>query len=152
MKILASNKSAGFEYFIQDTYECGIVLEGWEVKGILAGKISLNEAYVRVINEEIFLIGCNITSVGNNNKFINLDSTRTRKLLLHKHQIDKLIGKTQISGLTLIPIKMYYKDRRIKLEIALAKGKKLYDKRQDKKNRDVDREINKVMKQSSKYE
>jgi len=146
MKTIANNKKASHEYFLQDFYECGLVLEGWEVKGILAGKVSLNEAYVRVLNEEVFLIGCNITPIGNNTKFTSLDPTRTRKLLLHKHQIDKLIGKTQISGLTLVPVKMYYKNRRVKLEIALAKGKKLYDKREDKKNREVDREIRRTVK------
>lgn len=123
-------------------------LEGWEVKAILAGKISLNEAYVRVVKEEIFLIGCNISPVGNNVAFSNVDPTRTRKLLLHRSEIDKLIGKTQISGFTLVPIKVYYKNKRVKIEIALAKGKKQYDKRETQKNKDIDKELRRVVKTS----
>lgn len=150
MKTITTNKSAGHEYFLEQFYEGGLVLEGWEVKSILAGKVSLNEAYVRVLGDEVFLIGCNVTPVGQNTAFTNLDHTRTRKLLLHRNEIDKLIGKTQISGFTLVPIKLYYKNRRIKLEIALAKGKKLHDKRESKKNRDIDRELRRTMKTSAR--
>src|SRR5574343_490915 len=150
MKTLAQNRQAGHEYFLEHFFEGGLVLEGWEVKAILAGKISLNEAYVCVIKDEVFLIGCNITPVGQNTAFSNVDPTRTRKLLLRRSEIDKLIGKTQISGFTLVPIKGYYKNRRIKLEIALAKGKKLHDKRETKKNRDIDREIHRTVKTSAR--
>lgn len=146
MKTIANNKRAGFEYFLEQFFECGMVLEGWEVKGILAGKISLNEAYVRVIGQEVFLIGANITPVGHNVIFSGVDPTRTRKLLLNKSEIDKLIGKTQISGFTLVPVKVYYKNKRLKMEIALGKGKKQRDKREDKKLKDVKREIDRTMK------
>ena len=123
-----------------------MVLEGWEVKGILAGKLSINEAYVRVIGEEVFLVGCTITPVGNNTAFTGVDPMRSRKLLLNKSEISKLIGKTQISGFTLVPVKVYYKNRRIKMEIALAKGKKLQDKREAKKTKDVERELRRAVK------
>lgn len=146
MKSLAHNKNVGFEYFLEQFFECGMVLEGWEVKSILAGKLSLNEAYVRVLHEEVFLIGANITPIGNNTRFSNIDPIRTRKLLLHASEISKLIGKTQISGFTLVPVKAYYKNRKIKLEIALAKGKKRHDKREVIKLRDVDRELRRTIK------
>ena len=146
MKTLAQHKRAYFDYTISQTYECGIVLEGWEVKAILANKISINEAYVKIINDEIVLIGASITPCGNHNAFTNLDSTRTRKLLLHKHEINKLIGKVQISGFTLIPVKVYYKNKRIKVEIALGKGKKLYDKRESTKIREVNRQLARISK------
>ena len=150
MKVLANNKNAGFQYFLETFYECGMVLEGWEVKGILAGKLSLNEAYVRVISEEVFLIGGTITPVGKNTAFTGVDPTRTRKLLLNKSEISKLIGKTQISGFTLVPVKVYYKNRRIKIEVALAKGKKLHDKREVKKTKDIERELRRVVKNEAR--
>ena len=146
MKVLANNKNAGFQYFLETFYECGMVLEGWEVEGILAGKLSLNEAYVRVLGEEVFLVGCTITPVGKNTSFTAVDPMRSRKLLLNKSEISKLIGKTQISGFTLVPVKVYYKNRRIKMEIALAKGKKLQDKREAKKTKDVERELRRTVK------
>ena len=146
MKILADNRQARFDYFLENFFECGVALEGWEVKAILAGKVSLNEAYVRVVNDEVFLIGCNVSPIGNSNAFTNLDATRSRKLLLKRSEIDKLIGKTKVSGFTLIPVKLYYKNRLIKMEIALAKGKKQYDKREDKKQQDADREIRRTVK------
>ena len=146
MKILADNRQARFDYFLENFFECGVALEGWEVKAILAGKVSLNEAYVRVVRDEVFLIGCNVSPIGNSNAFTNLDTTRSRKLLLKRSEIDKLIGKTKVSGFTLVPVKLYYKNRLIKMEIALAKGKKQYDKREDKKQQDADREIRRTVK------
>lgn len=146
MKILADNRQARFDYFLENFFECGVALEGWEVKAILAGKVSLNEAYVRVVKDEVFLIGCNVSPIGNSNAFTNLDTTRSRKLLLKRSEIDKLIGKTKVSGFTLVPVKLYYKNRLIKMEIALAKGKKQYDKREDKKQQDADREIRRTVK------
>ena len=146
MKILADNRQARFDYFLENFFECGVALEGWEVKAILAGKVSLNEAYVRVVKDEVFLIGCNVSPIGNSNAFTNLDATRSRKLLLKRSEIDKLIGKTKVSGFTLVPVKLYYKNRLIKMEIALAKGKKQYDKREDKKQQDADREIRRTVK------
>lgn len=146
MKTITNNKRAGHEYFLEHFFECGMALEGWEVKGILAGKVSLNEAYVRVINEEVFLIGATVTPVGTSNAFTNVDPTRSRKLLLNRSEISKLIGKTQMAGYTLVPVKMIYKNRRIKLDIALAKGKKQHDKREVKKLKDVNREIDRAVK------
>ena len=146
MKVLAENRQARFDYFLEAFFECGVVLEGWEVKAILAGKVSLNEAYVRVVSEEVFLIGSNISPIGNSNAFTNLDKTRSRKLLLRRSEIDKLICKTKISGFSLVPVKLYYKERRIKMEIALAKGKKQHDKREVKKQQDADREIRRTVK------
>lgn len=145
-KILSECRRVKFEYHLEDFFTAGMVLEGWEVKSILSGKASLNEAYVRIIGDEVVLIGAHIAATGQFSKFSNLDPTRSRKLLLNKHEISKLIGKVQISGFTLVPVKMIYKNRRIKLEIALAKGKKDRDKRENIKNRDASREIDVAMK------
>lgn len=148
MKMLALNRSVTFDYEIETSLEAGLVLEGWEVKSIIAGKASINEAYVKIINNEIFLIGCTTTPVGALSKFANDEKNRTKKLLLKRSEIDRLNGKVQIAGFTLVPVKLYYKDKRIKLEIALAKGKKLHDKRNDLKMRDANRAIDNEMKQS----
>lgn len=146
MKMLANNRSVRHDYFLEAFFECGMVLEGWEVKGILAGKASINEAYVRIFGEEVFLIGCHIAAAGNITKFTTIDPTRSRKLLLHRSEISKLIGKTQATGFTLVPVQLYYKDNKIKMEIALAKGKKNYDKREDIKQKDADREVKRTIK------
>ncbi len=150
MKTLIDNKSTRFEYHLEEFFEAGLVLEGWEVKSLLAGRGSLNEAYVRVLGDEVALIGAHITPTSQYLNCANLDPTRTRKLLLNRSEINKLIGKVQISGFTLVPVRMYYKGRRLKLEIALAKGKKLRDKREDIKKRDIDREIRQSIKTNSR--
>lgn len=150
MKTLIDNKSSRFEYHLEEFFEAGLVLEGWEVKSLLSGRGSLNEAYVRVLGDEVALIGAHITPTSQHSKFSNLDPTRTRKLLLNRSEINKLIGKVQISGFTLVPVRLYYKDRRLKLEIALAKGKKLHDKRESIKKRDNEREIRQTMKNDAR--
>lgn len=150
MKTLIDNKSSRFEYHLEEFFEAGLVLEGWEVKSLLSGRGSLNEAYVRALGDEVALIGAHITPTSQYSKFSNLDPTRTRKLLLNRSEINKLIGKVQISGFTLVPVRLYYKDRRLKLEIALAKGKKLHDKRESIKKRDNEREIRQTMKNDAR--
>lgn len=150
MKTLIDNKKSRFEYHLEEFFEAGIALEGWEVKSLLTGRGSLNEAYVRILGDEVALIGAHITPTSQYSKFSNLDPIRTRKLLLNRSEINKLIGKVQISGFTLVPVRLYYKNRRLKLEIALAKGKKLRDKRDDIKKRDIDREVRQSIKTNAR--
>lgn len=137
---IAQNKKAFFDYFIEERYEAGIVLEGWEVKAIRAGRVQLKEAYVLVRNGQIHLIGCHISALPAASTHVQLDPTRTRKLLLHAEEIAKLIGKTERAGYTLVPLNLHYVKGRIKLEIGLAKGKKQHDKRETEKERDWQRE------------
>ena len=130
MKLIANNKKAYHDYFILETYEAGIALHGTEVKSLRMGKCSIKEAFIRVENEEVFIYGMHINPYEKGNIF-NKDPLRVRKLLLHKYEIRKLLGKTKEKGMTLVPLKVYLKDSLVKVEIGLAKGKKLYDKRQD---------------------
>ncbi len=136
---IVQNKKAFHDYFIEEKYETGIMLEGWEVKAIRDGRIQLKEAYVIIRNGEIFLIGCHISPLKTASTHINPDPVRTRKLLLHAEEIKRLIGKVERAGYTLIPIDMHYKSGRIKVEIGLAKGKKQYDKRESEKQKEWDR-------------
>lgn len=129
IKLITNNKKAYHDYFIIEEIECGICLAGTEVKSIRGGKCSIKESYVRIINNEVFIIGMNISPYEQGNIF-NKDPLRNRKLLLHKMEIKKLIGKCKEKGYTLIPLKVYFKDSKVKVLIALAKGKKLYDKRE----------------------
>ncbi|WP_101773341.1 SsrA-binding protein SmpB [Peptostreptococcus faecalis] len=140
IKILATNKKARHDYFIDEVYECGIELKGTEVKSIRMGRINLKEGYASVDNSEVFLKQVNISSYEQGNRY-NVDPLRVRKLLLHKSEIRKLIGATTIKGYSLIPLKMYLKKGKVKVEIGLAKGKKLYDKRQDLAKKDAQRRI-----------
>ncbi len=126
---IAQNKKAFHDYFIEEKYEAGIVLEGWEVKAIRDNRTNIKEAYVIIQRGEIYLIGCHITPMGAASTHIRPDAIRTRKLLLNCEEISKLIGKVERSGYTLVPIDMHFKGGRIKIEIGLAKGKKQYDKR-----------------------
>ena len=126
-KILATNKKARHDYFIDEVYECGIELKGTEVKSIRQGRINLKEGYASVDNSEVFLKQVHISPYDQGNRF-NVDPLRTRKLLLHKAEIRKLIGATTIKGYSLVPMSVYLKNGRVKLELGLAKGKKLYDK------------------------
>lgn len=145
IKIVAVNKSGRRDYEVIDTFEAGIVLRGSEVKSVRDGAVNLKESYVRVLNEEIFLIGCNISPYSH----APVDAhapTRERKLLLHKREIEKLIGQVEQKGLSLFPLKMYFKNGKAKLEIALGKGKKHYDKREDVKKREAEREIERAFK------
>ncbi|MCR8746208.1 SsrA-binding protein SmpB [Romboutsia lituseburensis] len=139
-KTLATNRKARHEYFIEETYECGIELKGTEVKSIRQGKMNLTDGYASVDNSEVFLKQVHISPYEQGNRF-NVDPLRTRKLLLHKHEIRKLIGLTTIKGYSLIPLSVYLKNGKVKVQLALAKGKKLHDKRQDLAKKDAQRNI-----------
>jgi SsrA-binding protein len=137
---IADNKKAFHDYFIEEKFEAGLVLEGWEVKAIRASRVQLKEAYVVVKNGSVYLIGCHISPLPTASTHINPDPTRSRKLLLHAAEINKLIGKTERAGFTLVPLDMHFSKGRIKLEIGLAKGKKQHDKRAAEKEREWQRE------------
>ena len=139
-KTLATNRKARHEYFIEETYECGIELKGTEVKSIRQGKVNLTDGYASVDNSEVFIKQVHISTYEQGNRF-NVDPLRVRKLLLHKHEIRKLIGATTVKGYSLIPLSMYLKNGKVKVELALAKGKKLHDKRQDLAKKDAQRTI-----------
>lgn len=143
---IADNKKAFHDYFIEEQFEAGIVLQGWEVKAIRAGRVQLKEAYVVVKNAEIFLFGAHIGALPTASTHIHPEALRTRKLLLNKAEISKLIGKVERAGYTMVPVNMHFKAGRIKLQIGLAKGKKQHDKRQSEKDRDWQREQQKIMK------
>ena len=140
MKYLTQNRKAKFDYFITESEVAGIQLKGWEVKSIIAGKCNLNESYVKIINGELYLIGSHV-SPPSSTPFVTPDPTRTRKLLMTKHQIKKLIGLVKISGYTLIALDIHYSDsKKIKVTVGLCKGKKQHDKREAIKKRDLERE------------
>jgi len=145
IKILATNKKAFNEYEIIETYEAGISLQGSEVKSIRNGRISLKDSYAKIKDNEIYLINCNI-SLYNSSSYFNHDPLRQRKLLMHKKEIIRLQSKVQQKGFTIIPLKIYLKKGIIKIEIALAKGKKLYDKREEAKRKAIEMEIKKALK------
>jgi|TARA_B110000971_G_scaffold114240_1_gene117179 SsrA-binding protein len=147
---IIQNKKAFHDYFIEDRYEAGIVLEGWEVKAIRDGRANIKEAYVIIQKGEIFLLGCHISPMGSASTHINPDNIRTRKLLLNNLEIIKLIGKVERSGFTLVPLDMHYKGSFVKCEIGLAKGKKQYDKRATEKEKDWNREKNRIMRSANK--
>ena len=147
MKVVSQNKKAYHDYFIEDTYEAGIELKGTEIKSIRKGSANLKDSYIRIKNGEAFLVGMHVAPYEQGNIF-NHDPLRTRKLLLHKKQIEKLYREVKESGLTLVPTKLYFGDKssKIKVEVAVARGKKLYDKRQDMKAKDAKRDIEKALK------
>ena len=147
---IVQNKKAFHDFFIEEKYEAGIVLEGWEVKAIRDNRTNIKEAYVIIQRGEIYLIGCHITPMGAASTHIRPDAIRTRKLLLHSEEISKLIGKVERSGYTLVPIDMHFKGGRIKIEIGLAKGKKQYDKRHAEKERDWERDKARIMRSANK--
>lgn len=142
---IVQNKKAFHDYFVEERFEAGIALEGWEVKAIRAGRVQIKEAYVIVNNGEIFLIGCHISPLPTASTHFTPDPIRTRKLLLHAREISRLTGHVERAGYTLLPLDMHYKDGRIKVEIGLAKGKKQYDKRRDEKEKDWRREQQRLM-------
>ncbi|HEX6308174.1 MAG TPA: SsrA-binding protein SmpB [Longimicrobiales bacterium] len=144
-KTLARNRKALHEYHVVDRYEAGIVLAGPEVKSIRAGKVSLAEAFARIDGNEVFVHGMHISPYDPASRW-NLDATRTRKLLLNRREIRRLIGATQQEGFTLVPLELYLKDGYIKVELALARGKKRFDKREDVRKRDAAREIQRAVK------
>jgi len=143
---IIQNKKAFHEYFIEDKYEAGIMLEGWEVKAIRAGRAQLKEAYVTVKGAALYLFGSHISPLLNASTHIHPDPVRTRKLLLHQAEIDKILGKVQRAGYTVMPLNMHFKNGRVKLEIGLAKGKKQHDKRATEKDKDAKREAAQAMK------
>ncbi|SMB28278.1 trans-translation protein [Sterolibacterium denitrificans] len=143
---IADNKKAFHDYFIEERHEAGLVLEGWEVKAIRAGRAQIKEAYVILRNGELFLIGAHISPLIQASSHIKPDPTRTRKLLMHASEISKLIGKVERAGYALVPLDLHYTRGRIKLSLGLAKGKKQYDKRESEKQRDWDREKDRLMK------
>jgi len=142
---IAQNKKAFHDFFIEEKLEAGIALQGWEAKAIRAGRVQLKEAYVIIRSGELFIIGCHISPLPTASTHINPDPVRTRKLLLHSEEIDKLIGKVERAGYTLVPLDMHYSRGHIKLEIGLAKGKKQHDKRETEKERDWQREKQRLM-------
>ena len=146
MKVIANNKKARHEYFIDEVYEAGLVLTGTEIKSIRNGKVSIKEAYAKIIDGEVLVLGMNISPYEQGNRF-NVDPLRPRKLLLHRREINKLIGKIKVGGVTLIPLRIYLNDRgRAKIEIAVVRGKKLYDKRDTIAKRDTERKMQRAMK------
>ncbi len=145
IKQIAENRKARHEYFIEETYECGISLVGTEVKSIRGGKVNLKDSYAAIINNEVFVIGMHVSPYEQGNIF-NRDPFRNRKLLLHKYEIRKLKARTQADGYSLIPLNLYFKDGKVKLTLAVAKGKKLYDKRHSIAERDAKRDMDRRMK------
>ena len=145
VKLVANNKKAYHDYFILETFEAGIALSGTEVKSIRMGKCSIKEAFVRVEKGEVFIYGMHISPYEKGNIF-NKDPLRVRKLLLHRSEINKLLGKTKEQGITIMPLKVYLKGSLVKVEIGLARGKKLYDKRQDIAKKDQKREAQREFK------
>ena len=139
VKLVANNKKAYHDYFIDEKFECGIELFGTEVKSIRMGKCSIKESFIRVENGEVFIYGMHISPYEKGNIF-NKDPLRVRKLLLHKSEIHKLLGKTKEKGMAIVPLKVYFKGSLVKIEVGMAKGKKLYDKRQDIAKKDQKRE------------
>ena len=142
---IVQNKKAFHDYFIEEKYEAGMVLEGWEVKAIREGKVQLKEAYVIIRNEELYLIGSHISPLKTASTHILPDPIRTRKLLLHGEEIRRLIGKVERAGYTLVPLDMHYKSGRVKLEVGLAKGKKQHDKRESEKQKEWERTKQRLM-------
>ncbi len=149
IKIVAQNKKARHDYFIEDTLEAGIVLSGTEVKSIRQGKVNLKDSYAMIEDGEVILSGMHISPYEQGNIF-NKDPLRDRKLLLHKYEINKLIGYTQQKGLTIVPLQLYFTRGKVKLQLGIAKGKKLYDKRDDIAERDAKRNIDRMMKEQSR--
>ncbi|HUF19200.1 MAG TPA: SsrA-binding protein SmpB [Burkholderiales bacterium] len=142
---IVQNKKAFHDYFIEEKYEAGIVLDGWEVKAIRAGRVQLKEAYVILRNAEVYLVGCHITPLGSASTHVLPDPTRSRKLLLHAEEIRKLIGQVEQAGYTLVPLNLHYTKGRVKLDIGLAKGKKQHDKRDATRDRDWQREQQRLL-------
>ncbi|HET6725165.1 MAG TPA: SsrA-binding protein SmpB [Gammaproteobacteria bacterium] len=143
---IALNKKARHEYFIEERTEAGLALEGWEVKSLRAAKAQLTEAYVLVKEGEAWLFGAHITPLPTASTHIRPDPSRTRKLLLHRHELDRLIGAVERKGYTLVPLALYWKGGRAKLEVGLAKGKKQHDKRATEKARDWERQKARILK------
>ena len=145
MTRIADNRKARHDYFIEEEFEAGIALEGWEVKAIRAGRMNIKESYVIIRDGELFILGMHISPLATASTHVRPDPTRTRKLLLHATQINKLIGKVERAGYTLMPLDLHFQRGRVKVEIGLAKGKKQHDKRDAEKERDWNREKARLM-------
>jgi SsrA-binding protein len=143
---IADNKKAAYNYFFEERYEAGIVLQGWEVKALREGKVQLTDGYVVIREGELYLIGCQINPLKTASTHVSPEAARTKKLLLHKEEIKRLIGKIEHKGFTLVPLNLHWKDGRAKVDIALAKGKAEHDKRDTIKDREGKREVERVMK------
>ena len=143
---IAENRKAAYNYFFEERFEAGMVLEGWEVKSLRAGKVQLTDGYVVIRDGELFLIGCQIQPLGTASTHVSPDKARTRKLLMHKPEIRRLIGKVEQKGHTLVPLNLHWKAGKVKCEIALAKGKAEHDKRDTIKDREGKREVERAMK------
>ena len=150
-KPIASNRKAFHDYFIEETFEAGIELKGTEVKSLRAGRVNIKDSYCVINDEEAFIVGLHISPYEQGN-IHNVDPDRTRRLLLHKREIRSLIGKTREKGLTLVPTKLYFRNRRVKLEFGLAKGKKVYDKRRTMAEKDANREMERGFREKQKPE
>ncbi len=149
-KLIANNKKAYFDYFIEEKYEAGIALHGTEVKSLRMGKGSIKESFIRIENGEVFIYGMHISPYEKGNIF-NKDPLRVKKLLMHKYEINKIVGKLKTKGYTLVPLQVYFKGSLVKVEIGLARGKKLYDKREDIAKKDMRREAEKEFKVKNLY-
>ena len=147
---IADNKKASFNYFIEERFEAGMVLEGWEVKAVREGKVQLTDGYVVIRDGELFIIGCQINPLNTASTHVRPDSVRTKKLLLNKDEIRRLVGKVEQKGYTLVPLNLHWKNGRVKCDIGLAKGKAEHDKRDTIKDREGKREIERAMKQRSR--
>ena len=143
---IADNKKAAFNYFFEERHETGVVLHGWEVKAVRSGKVQLTDGYVLIKNGELFLIGCLIQPLKTASTHVNPDTARTKKLLMHKDEIRRLIGKVEQKGYTLIALNLHWKEGKVKCEVALAKGKAEHDKRDTIKEREGKREVERAMK------
>ncbi|HMN20676.1 MAG TPA: SsrA-binding protein SmpB [Ottowia sp.] len=145
--VIAQNKKAAFNYFFEERFEAGMVLQGWEVKALRAGKAQLTDGYVVIRGGELFVIGCQINPLGTASSHVQPDAVRTKKLLMKKDEIQRLIGKVEQKGYTLVPLRLYWKSGRVKCEIALAKGKATHDKRETIREREGKREVERALKQ-----
>ena len=143
---IADNKKAAYNYFFEERFEAGMVLEGWEVKALREGKVQLTDGYVVVRNGELYVLGCQINPLKSASTHVNPDSVRTKKLLLHKEEIKRLITKVEQKGYTLVPLNLHWKAGKVKIDIALAKGKAEHDKRDTIKDREGKREVERAMK------
>ncbi|MFO1225097.1 MAG: SsrA-binding protein SmpB [Burkholderiaceae bacterium] len=142
---IAENRRARFDYTIEERFEAGLVLEGWEIKAIRAGQVQLTDGYVVIRDGELFMIGCRINALRSASTHVHPEADRTKKLLMHKDEIRRLVGKVEQRGYTLVPLNLHYKGGRVKVEIALAKGKAQHDKRETEKKRDWERERGRLM-------
>lgn len=146
---IAENRRARYDYHIEEKFEAGVVLSGWEIKAIRAGQVQLTDGYVLIKNGELFLIGCRVNALRSASTHVSPEADRTKKLLMHKAEIKRLVGKVEQRGFTLVPLNLHYKGGRVKADIALAKGKAEHDKRNTEKERDWEREKGQLMRHAA---